>query len=167
MSKNAFEGNLEKLLSSSVKTSASVFEKGLVSSVLAEVRSESRQASPRSLLMKGWASHWPMAVRYALPAVLLLLAVLMFWSMMGGRNGSLAFADVLEQIREFRPYACTFTYQYEDGTHRSERVMRDSLTRRREIREDGTIHVFDIGQRPIRVLTLLPDKKLASDTSWG
>ena len=70
------------------------------------------------------------------------------------RRSALAFADVLEQISTFRPYCCTRTTQYKAKAPYSIRMMRLNSSRRREIRPDGTIFVFDLSQRPNRVLIL-------------
>ncbi len=92
-------------------------------------------------------------------ATIAVLFVAVF-SFVGG-GSRLAFADVLEQLREFRPYACTFTIERHGKRIYSKDTMRDSLTRRREVMEDGSIQVVDLGLNPIRILTLYPEKKLA------
>jgi outer membrane lipoprotein-sorting protein len=120
-------------------------------------RESTRERWRRILFVPGW----PVAVRYVIPAAVLLLAALMFWPSPSGRNRRLAFADVLEQLREFRPYACTYTWQYKGRRPYGWRLMRDSLTRRREERDDGSILVFDLSQEPNRTLTLFPEQKLA------
>jgi outer membrane lipoprotein-sorting protein len=110
--------------------------------------------------------RWRVAVRYAIPAAVLLLAGLMFWPRPGAKNGPLAFADVLEQLREFRPYACTQTWEYDGKPPYNLRVMRDRLTRRREERDDGSIRVFDMSQEDMRLLTLFPQAKYASEITY-
>jgi hypothetical protein len=98
----------------------------------------------------------------ATAAVVVVLLVTLF----PRRGGpSLAFADMLEQIRTFRPYACTRTTQYEGKPPRSVRLMRLSLSRRREIWPNGDVLVFDLSQQPIRTLILKPEKKLAIEES--
>ncbi len=88
--------------------------------------------------------------------------VIFFVSSLSFLGGSrVAFADVIEKLREIRPYSCTFTIERHGKRIYSQEVMRDTLTRRREIMEDGSIRVFDLGQDPVRMLTLYPDKKLA------
>ena len=128
-------------------------------------RMESRDADREPWWRIAAVSRWPVPVRFAVPAAFLLLAALMFWPTSGVNNGPLAFADVLEQLREFRPYACTFTYHYDGREPFSWRVMRDSLTRRREERDDGNILVFDMSQEPNKVLALIPEKKTAIETT--
>ena len=124
-------------------------------------RMESRDADREPWWRIATVSRWPVPVRFAVPAALLLLAALMFWPTSGVNNGPLAFADVLEQIREFRPYACTYTWQYEGRRPYGWRLMRDSLNRRREERDDGSILVFELSQDPVRSLTLVPEQTLA------
>jgi outer membrane lipoprotein-sorting protein len=128
-------------------------------------RMESRESSREPWRRILFVPRWPVAVRYAIPAAVLLVAALMFWPRPGVQNGPVAFSDVLEQIREFRPYACTFTYQYDGREPYSWRVMLDSLTRRREERDDGNILVFDKSQEPNKTLALIPEKKTAIETT--
>ena len=75
------------------------------------------------------------------------------------RVTSVAWADVVEQIRNFRPYSCTVTVQDEGAPDRSRSVMHLSLTQRREILSNGTIRVFDLAVP--KVLTLVTEKKYA------
>jgi len=128
-------------------------------------RMESRESSREPWWRSLFVPRWRVAVRYAIPAAVLLVAALMFWPRPGVKKGPLAFADVLEQLREFRPYACTFTYHYDGREPFSWRVMRDSLTRRREERDDGNILVFDMSQEPNKILALIPEKKTAIETT--
>jgi hypothetical protein len=79
-----------------------------------------------------------------------------------GRSASgLAFADVIEKIRVFRPYACVYTFEYEGKPPYSYREMHLTLSRRREVRPDGTVLVFDLSQQPNRTLILCPERKSA------
>ena len=100
--------------------------------------------------------RWAASVAAA-AAVLVLMVTLSPWH----RRPSLAFADVQEQIRTFRAYACTRTTQYEGKPAHTARVMRLSRARRREIRPDGDVLVFDLSQEPNRVLTLKIEQKAA------
>jgi len=129
-------------------------------------RMESRESPRRSWWRSIFVPRLPVGVRYAIPAAVLLLAALMFWPRPGVHNGPLAFSDVLEQIREFRPYACTHTWEYDGKPPYSLRVMRDRLTRRREERDDGIIRVFDMSQEDMRLLTLFPQAKYASEITY-
>ena len=74
-------------------------------------------------------------------------------------GASIVFADVLEQINNFRPYTNTITVQEEGIPTVSKRVMMLSLTQRREINSNGTIVVFDLARA--KTLTLVPEKKYA------
>jgi hypothetical protein len=99
-------------------------------------------------------------------AVVIIIAVLIgihFWG--GSIDGaSVAWADVMEQISSFRPYACTHTVHDEGAPIRSYRLMRLSLTQRREIRSNGTILVFDLAVP--KSLTLVPEKKYAIERTY-
>ena len=97
-----------------------------------------------------------------------IIAVLIGISQFGGSidGASVAWADVIEQISEFRPYVCKMTFKYDgdrpDDTHT---VMYMTLSRRREIKNQGSlIQVFDMSQRPVRILVLYPDRKFARET---
>jgi len=83
------------------------------------------------------------------------------WFLPGNRAAGIAFADVLEQIRVSGPYACVSTTQYEGKRPFTRRLMRLSLTRRREIWPDGSILVFDLSGQDIKILTLYPKRKIA------
>jgi hypothetical protein len=74
-------------------------------------------------------------------------------------DASIVFADVLEQINNFRPYTSTITVQEEGIPTVSKHVMMLSLTQRREIHSNGTIVVFDLARA--KALTLVPEKKYA------
>ena len=90
-----------------------------------------------------------------------ILAVLIGIHYSGGSidGANVAWADVMEQISRFRPYACTHTVHDEGAPILSYRVMRLSLTQRREIRSNGRIAVFDLSIP--KSLTLIPEKKHA------
>ena len=94
-------------------------------------------------------------------AVVAVGAVIVAMVLAGPSVSGIAFADVLEQIRNFRPHVYTSTTQYEGKPAYSRRVMRLSLSRRREIWHDGRILVFDLSQEPISILTLIPEQKVA------
>lgn len=102
-------------------------------------------------------------VRWSVAAAVAAAVVLAvgFWPGKGGRGSGIAFAQVLENIRVFRPYSCLYTWEYEGQPPYSYREMRTSLARRREVWPDGRILVFDLSQQPNKVLTLNPDGKSA------
>ena len=106
----------------------------------------------------GWA-----ATVAAAAAVVVLIITLFPWH----RNGGLAFADVQEQIRTFRAYACTRTTQYEGKPAHTARVMRLSRARRREIWSNGDVLVFDLSQAPNRSLRLMTERKAAIEKTYS
>jgi subtilisin family serine protease len=122
---------------------------------------ESPQPRPRSKDFPRWLS----AFSYAASAALLCLVAFALWLGLGGGKPVLAFADVIRQIRQFRPYACTMTIQEEKKSDYSMRVMQRSLSSRREIRPDGRILIFDLSQKPVRILALEPAKKTATEVT--
>ncbi|MCK5269657.1 MAG: hypothetical protein KAJ46_02685 [Sedimentisphaerales bacterium] len=101
-------------------------------------------------------------------AAVIIIAVMIginqFGDSIGG--GSVVWADVIEQISEFRPYVCKMTFKYDgDRPNNTYTVMYMTLSRRREIRDQGKlIQVFDMSQRPVSILTLYPDRKFARET---
>jgi len=94
-------------------------------------------------------------------AAVVIMAVLVGMHYLGGSfdGAGVAWADVLEQMSTFRPYTCTYTVQAEGIPTQTKHLMRFSLTRRREIRSDGIILVFDLAVP--KCLTLVPEKKQA------
>ena len=116
-------------------------------------RVDSRTKIWRTIMNRGF-------VKYAAAAVVVIGVVGVLAWLTGGNGGArVAFADVVEQIGSFRPYACSVTVQDKGGESIEKRAMHWSLTKRREIRSDGTILVFDLGVP--KMLTLVPDKKYA------
>jgi hypothetical protein len=97
------------------------------------------------------------AASVAAAAAVILLAVVVFFS----GESRLAFATVLEQIRDFRPHSYTETLQYEGKTPQTKRIMRLSPQRRREIWPDGEVFVVDLSQSPNRTLLLQPEQRRA------
>lgn len=100
-------------------------------------------------------------------AAVIIIAVLIGINHFGGSIDmvNVAFADVLEQISEDRPYACRMTFDYDgDKPDTSYRRMQKNLSVRREERNDGTILVFDMSQKPVRILILWPDEKVAKES---
>ena len=106
-----------------------------------------------------WTSRWS-APAFSAAAVLVLVGMI-FWMAQSGKGSNLAFAAVLEEIRNFRPYAYTMTIKSEDGTEQSERLHYLTLSRRREEMAGGSVRIFDMTTSPVLILTLVPDEKLA------
>ena len=98
-------------------------------------------------------------------AAAIIIAVLIGIHYSGGSidGTNVAWADVMEQISSFRPYACTNTV-HDEGAQISYRRMRLSLTQRREIRSNGVILVFDLSIP--KSLTLIPEKKHAIEQTY-
>jgi len=118
---------------------------------------------------KTWLSIWRTIMKspitkLATVAVIIIVAIIgmhLIGSSIDGSN--VVWADVLEQIRTFRPYVCKQTIKYDEKPADTKRFMHLSLSRRREIRSDGSIWVFDMSEEPVRILTLYPDKKQAQE----
>jgi hypothetical protein len=103
--------------------------------------------------------------KFATVAVI-IIGVLIGINQFGGSidGASIAWADVVEQISQVRPYACRMTFDFDgDKPDISYRVFRKNLSVRREERDDGSIFIFDMSQKPVRTLVLYPDKKLARE----
>ena len=94
-------------------------------------------------------------------AAVIVISALIGIHYLGGSIGgtSVAWADVMEQMSTFRPYTCKYIVEVEGMPTQTKRLMRLSLTQRREIRSDGTILVFDLAIP--KCLTLIPEKKHA------
>ena len=129
--------------------------------VLSEVEGTQQAHTERSkwrILMRSRISQ------LAAAAVIIIAAFLIIYLLGGSMDGSnVVWADVLEQIRTFRPYVFRETIKYDGKPSDTKRFMRLSLSRRREIRSDGSIWVFDMSEKPLRRLTLYPDKKQAQE----
>jgi outer membrane lipoprotein-sorting protein len=74
---------------------------------------------------------------------------------------SIAFADVLKQINNFRPYVYKQTVRVAGNPDDIRQIMYLTLSQRREIRSDGSIWIFDMSEKPVKVLALYPGKKEA------
>jgi len=127
-----------------------------------------KQADMLNRQSKIWRKIMKSKITKLTAAAIIIIAVLAVMHHFGGSidGTSVAWADVIEQINEFRPYVCKLTFKYDgdrpDDTHT---VMYMTLSRRREIRNQGKlIQVFDMSQRPVRILVLYPDRKVARET---
>ncbi len=99
-------------------------------------------------------------------AAVIIIAALIGINQFGGSvdMAGVAWADVLEQISKVRPYACRMTFDFDgDKPDLSYRVLRKNLSVRREERDDGSIFIFDMSQKPVKTLVLYPDKKIARE----
>ncbi|UCE49499.1 MAG: hypothetical protein JSW47_05020 [Phycisphaerales bacterium] len=101
-------------------------------------------------------------VRFA--AAIVLIAVALTVHYLGGSPDatSITFAQVMDQIREIRPYAYTQTIRYH---HTDKTVVRKFMIlnrhQRREEFPDGTVRIFDYSREPVGMLQLNPDTKRA------
>lgn len=102
-------------------------------------------------------------VRYATAATVLILAGLTIHYFGGSPDGaSITFAQVLDQIQTFRPYAYTDTTCYHERDRVSElrrKVL--SQTKRREELSGGIVRIFDYSREPVGTLTLDRNTKRA------
>ena len=130
------------------------------------IRMQSRPVSVKPWWSIPRSRLWQRPVPYAAAPMVLVLIVLFSWLLLNDGRSTLAFADVLEQIRSFRPHSYTSVTQYNDRPSHSRRVMRLSLTRRREHWPDGRILIFDLSQKPIRTTVLYPDTKRAVEKTY-
>lgn len=119
------------------------------------------EAEASAATIPTWVRPWGRTLRYAVPGTAACVIVVALGALLLGQRSSLAFADVLEQIRAFRPYSCRFTFQYDGREPFTKRVQRLSLSRRRETRPDGSTMVVDLSQQPVRTLTLFPKERHA------
>ena len=94
-------------------------------------------------------------------AAAMIMAVLIGVHQLGGSidGANVVWGDVLEQVGTFRPYACTVVVQDEGAPAHTRSVIHFSLTKRREIRSNGEIVIFDLSIP--KTLLLVPDKKYA------
>ncbi|MHC4168652.1 MAG: hypothetical protein ACYSWQ_17005 [Planctomycetota bacterium] len=102
-------------------------------------------------------------IRYAAAAVVLIAAALTVHYLGGSPDGtSVTFAQVMDQIREIRPYAYTQTTRYH---HTDNTVVRRFMIlnrhQRREEFPDGTVRIFDHSKEPVGMLQLNPNTKRA------
>ena len=103
--------------------------------------------------------------KFAAAAVVIISVFISIHYLGGSVDGTnVAWADVMGQISSFRPYACTHTVHDEGAPIRSYRLMRFSLTQRRQIHSNGRISVFDLSIP--KSLTLIPEKKHAIERTY-
>ena len=96
-------------------------------------------------------------------AIVLIMVTLIIYYLGGSPDGSnVTFASVMEQIREFRPYAYTQTirYYHTDKTI-VQRFMILNRYQRREEFPDGIVRIFDYSKEPVGMLQLNPSTKQA------
>ncbi|MHC4497050.1 MAG: hypothetical protein ACYSYM_14630, partial [Planctomycetota bacterium] len=128
--------------------------------LLAALAKRSRRESP----MKTWRIIMKnRTIRFATSAIVLIAAALTVHHLGGSPDGtSVTFAQVMDQIRELRPYAYTQTIRYH---HTDKTVVRRFMIlnrhQRREEFPDGTVRIFDYSKEPVGMLQLNPDTKRA------
>ncbi len=131
-----------------------------------QVLAKKQQTQPASNKPNIWRIIMKSRMTRFAAAALIIIGVLIGVKQFGGSvdMAGVVWADVLEQISEVRPYACRMTFDFDgDRPDLSYRVFRKNLSVRREERDDGSILVFDMAQKPVRTLVLYPDKKLARE----
>jgi hypothetical protein len=158
-------GNVKKLLKNvNLDTDIDVNKQVFKSIVEVFEKSKARKSAAiqpniRRIIMKSKIT------KFATAAVL-IIGIAVVVNQLGGSAdvASVVWADVLEQINEVRPYACRMTFDYDgDKSDHSYRVMYKNLSVRREERDDGSIAIFDMSQKPVKTLVLYPYKKLARE----
>ncbi|MFC1603456.1 hypothetical protein ACFL5F_00370 [Planctomycetota bacterium] len=102
-------------------------------------------------------------IRFATAAIVLIAGGLTIHYLGGSPDGtSVTFAQVMDQIREIRPYAYTQTTRYH---HTNKTIVRRFMIlnryQRREEFPDGTVWIFDYSKEPVGMLQLNPDTKRA------
>lgn len=104
-------------------------------------------------------------IRFATAAVILIIAGIVMYNKTGSLDGaSIAWADVVKQIKDFRPYQYKDTIYY-PGKSPFGRINKYlSLSQRREERENGQIFIVDMRQCPVRTLILDDKQKFAGLT---
>ncbi|MEN6334902.1 MAG: hypothetical protein ABFE01_11620 [Phycisphaerales bacterium] len=98
--------------------------------------------------------------KWAVAAAALIAVGFYFFD--GSIDGAgVTFADVLTQIREFRPYRCRYSVEEANQPANVRTLEQFSLTRRRELLSDGSILVYDLSIP--KELALYPDRKQAHE----
>jgi hypothetical protein len=132
---------------------------------ISRVLSESKKTQSAKAQPPIWRSIMKSPITKLATAAVVLAGILLTIHYSGSSVdfANVTFATVQEQIRTFRPYACSQTIQYDGKSPDTKRLMYLSFSRRREIRSDGSIWVFDMSEKPLRRLILCPDKKRAQE----
>ena len=152
--------NIEKLIRNAAIHSEPQANQKVLRGLLEELAEATEQQSTsagtniRRTIMKSPITKLATA---AVITIALIVSVMHFGTSIEG--ASVAWADVLEQINNFRPYTCTYTGEDEEGRSGSYRLMRLSLTQRRQVYPNGTILVVDLAVP--KTLMLVPEKKYA------
>lgn len=140
-----------------------------LSQQLGAFRERLAHSTPKSSFLSSWLLDVAILMRrravfasvLGMIIIGLVVAVMEF-----GSRPALAFADVIKQIRIFRPYSFTMTVKTAGKPDYVSRTHYLSLTRRRQESPGGTIYVYDLGSKPPRCLTLRPDMKLAVEETF-
>jgi outer membrane lipoprotein-sorting protein len=138
-------------------------DKAVLDIVLAaqEKATDQTSAAPRPSL-RGIVMRSPIT-KFAVAAVVLLSVALLIHSLGGAPDGaSVTFAQVLAQIREFRPYAYTQTRRYyqSDRVEVRRKMILNEYQRREEL-PGGLVWIFDYSREPVGMLQLDPATKQA------
>jgi len=106
--------------------------------------------------------------KFAAAAVLIIGVIIGVYWYSGSIDGaSIAFADVQEQLRNFRPYSYNDTVEWDGNpeTTLKKHIMKFSKSRRREVilNLDGRIMIVDFSQAPCKTITIFPETKKARE----
>ncbi len=107
--------------------------------------------------------RYGMTLRVAKWAVAAVVLIALGVHFLGGSidGAGVTLADVLTQMREFRPYRCRYTVEEVNKPLDVRTVERLSRTQRRELLSDGSILVYDFSIP--KELALYPEKKQAHE----
>ncbi|MBN2589048.1 MAG: hypothetical protein JXA96_04240 [Sedimentisphaerales bacterium] len=127
-----------------------------VSKNLTELTSEQKKSGHNiwKIIMKSKITKFATAAS-------IIIAVLIAIHYFGGSidGTSIVWADVMEQLNSFRPYASTHTVYDEGRQTWGFRLLRMNLSQRRQIFPDGRIAVYDLSIP--KSLTIYPEEKRA------
>ncbi len=126
--------------------------------MLAAYAQSASSKSSRSV-WQTWSKIMKSNITKTAAAAIILIGAFFFLTQ--GKGTTLAWADVVEQIKELRPYECTRTTYYNDVKKYSARVMHLNQSQRREKRDNGDVYVFDLRECPVRTLSFNDAKKYA------
>ncbi len=118
---------------------------------------ESSSSTPHHGVRPIWSKIMKSNITKSAAAAIIILGVFLLLP----NEAALAWSQVLEQIKESRPYQCKLTVYDEGNKPRSRVTMHLSLSQRREERDDGLTYIFDMRQCPIRTLVLDDQNKQA------
>jgi outer membrane lipoprotein-sorting protein len=131
------------------------------SQALQQSRQETPSANPAF-----WSNRMNKTIlKTAVAAIILIAAGIIMYHKTGSFDGAtVAWADVLKQIQDFRPYQCKYTVYHTGKSPFGMITTYLSLSQRREERENGQTFIVDMRQCPVRTLLLDGKRKIAGLT---